>query len=163
MQAKLWSISGLAVELARDRRSLASALEGLEPDETGKDGAGRMMRRYRMARVVEHLFGRSRGEALDGSYERARRDKETADKLALENALRRGELAEVSQVQSTWADHIAAARAKLLSMPTKLGPQLTHVADPNIIAGRIRAEVYAAINELAAWEPPASDDGVHQT
>lgn len=78
-----------------------------------------------------------------------------AEKVEAENAVRRGELAELSAVAEQWSAHIHSARAKLLSMPSKLGPQLTHVADPTVIAARIRAEVYAALVELGGG---ADDD-----
>lgn len=95
---------------------------------------------------------------LNGEQEKARRDKESADKLAMENATRRGELARVDEVVRFVSDHNAAARAKLLSLPPKLSPQLVGINDPNVIAAAIRAELYAALAELAEWVPPA--DGV---
>jgi phage terminase Nu1 subunit (DNA packaging protein) len=72
-----------------------------------------------------------------------------AEKVEMENAIRRRQLADVAAVQAIWADHILAARAKLLSLPSKLGPQLANGTDPAAIAGRIRAEIYAALDELA--------------
>jgi phage terminase Nu1 subunit (DNA packaging protein) len=76
-----------------------------------------------------------------------------SDKYEMENALRRGELVDVEVVRGAIADHIVAARAKLLAMPTKLGPQLTNVSDARIIAIRIKTEVSAALAELASYEP----------
>ena len=90
---------------------------------------------------------------LNGEQEKARRDKESADKLAMENAARRGELARVADVVEFVSDHNAASRAKLLSMPAKLSPQLVGINDPNVIAAAIRAELYAALAELAEWVP----------
>ena len=55
-------------------------------------------------------------------------------------------MAEVAQV---WQNHILAAKAKLLSMPAKLGPQLVNNTDAASIAARIREEIYAALIELA--------------
>lgn len=72
-----------------------------------------------------------------------------AEKAEAENAIRRGELADTSAVAAMWIEMIASARAKLLSMPTKLGPQLANVADVGTIATLIRTEVHAALSELA--------------
>lgn len=112
--------------------------------------------------LVEWLVGLRAGGS-DHADQRQRLAAAQAEKVETENAIRRGELAVISEVQTGWAEHIAAARAKLLSMPTKLGPQLTNVADPNVIGTRIRVEINAALGELAEWEPPAppvnSDDG----
>src|SRR5688572_18863745 len=119
MQAELWTLSGLAVELDRDRRALAKALEGLEPDSEETDGAGRVTRRWRMARVFQHLVGG--GEGLDAAHERARKDKEMADKLALENAVRRAELVEASVVSGEWASIVSNVRARLIQLPDAIG------------------------------------------
>jgi phage terminase Nu1 subunit (DNA packaging protein) len=87
-----------------------------------------------------------------------------AEKVETENAVRRGELAVMSEVQRVWSDHIAAARAKLLGIPAKLAPQVTGIHEPNVIAAAIRAEITAALAELAEYEPaetgPEQADGV---
>ena len=81
-----------------------------------------------------------------------------AEKVEAENAVRRGELAELGSVAAEWSALIHACRAKLLSMPSKLGPQLIHVADPTVIAARIRAEVYAALVELGGTDDDTDTD-----
>lgn len=155
MKAELWTLNALAVELARDRRSLARDLDDLEPDAEETDTAGRTTRRYRMARVFSHLMGN--GEFDD---QRERLAAAQAEKVETENAVRRGELAVMSDVQRVWADHIAAARAKLLAIPAKLAPQITGIHEPNVIAAAVRAEVTAALAELAEYEaPPGPDEG----
>jgi phage terminase Nu1 subunit (DNA packaging protein) len=73
-----------------------------------------------------------------------------ADRAQMENAARRGELLEVASVESEWSDLVLAFKAKMQTLPTKLGTQLTNVGDANIIATRIRVEVNAALAELAA-------------
>jgi len=72
-----------------------------------------------------------------------------AEKVETENRIRRGELADTKQMLEMWSGVLAAVRAKLLSLPTKLGPQLVNTAEPAIIASRIRTEVYSALDELA--------------
>lgn len=103
--------------------------------------------------LVAYYLGKVAGQG-EFDDQRQRLAAAQAERVETENAIRRGELAVVAQVQDGWAEHISAARAKLLSMPTKLGPQLTNVASPNIIATAIRVEVNAALAELADWEPP---------
>lgn len=80
-----------------------------------------------------------------------------AEKAEAENAIRRGELADTKDVAVKWIGMIASARAKILSLPTKLGPQLANVADVGIIAGLIRAECYAALAELAQPDSYAAE------
>ena len=52
MQAQLWTVSGLAVELGRDRRTIAKQLEGLAPDEEETRRGGAVTRRWLLARVI---------------------------------------------------------------------------------------------------------------
>jgi hypothetical protein len=146
MQAQLWTISGLAVELAQDRRSLARRLEGLEPDEESEDKAGRVSRKWRMARVVAHMAGVSTD--LDANKERARKDKESADKLALENARTRGELAAVTEIADWYGAHIDRCSTRLDQIPDALG----QLCDPRIAAIVIpecRRLIHEARAELA--------------
>ena len=67
MTKQLWSINALSVELGTDRRTLAKRLADLPPDEE-KAQAGKRVRRWRLARVLEHLSrspGRSRQEDIE--------------------------------------------------------------------------------------------------
>jgi len=146
VQAQLWTISGLAVELAMDRRSLARRLEGLEPDQEDENKAGRVSRKWRMARVVGHLAGNS-GD-LDANKERARKDKESADKLALENARTRGEMAPIADIAEWYGAHIDRCCTRLDQIPDALG----QLCDPRIAAIVIpecRRLIHEARAELA--------------
>lgn len=90
-----------------------------------------------------------------GEYEdqRQRLAAAQAEKVERENLVRAGELIEVPEVVRGWGEHIAAARAKLLAMPMKLGPQMLNITDAGVAAGKIRVEVHAALTELAQWKP----------
>ena len=81
--------------------------------------------------------------------ERTRLAKEQGDKLAIENSIKRGELVYVSDVVQAWSEHISGAKAKLLSLPSKVAPQLVNQPNANVIAARIREEVDTALIELA--------------
>lgn len=101
--------------------------------------------------LVEWLVARS---STDGEYDnqRERLAAAQAEKVEAENAVRRGWLADTRSVLVAWGDLVAAFRAKVLSIPTKLAPQLTNVSDPKLISDRIRAELYAALAELATGD-----------
>lgn len=172
MTPQLYTLSWLAQELCRDRRALARELEGLTPDEEVEHGA-RTERRWKLRRVFEHLLTQSAGEEDDD--QRQRLAAAQADRYEMENEQRRGQLIEVSEAITIAVEHIGAARAKVLSMPTKCAPQLINVADPNAIESILRTEAYAVLDELADWVPslgaptsggngthlekPADDDG----
>ncbi len=152
MQSRLWTLNALAVELGRDRRSLARALEGLEPDECRQAGS-RTDRKYRLVRVIEHLYARDPGgEELDPAKERARKDKEAADKLALENAETRGDLARVSVMAREVATLLGDHRQNALSVPTKLAPILVGL-DADRIRSKLEDAVYELLGDLADYRP----------
>lgn len=102
----------------------------------------------------------------DGEFDdqRERLAAAQAERVEAENAVRRGQLADVAAVAAVWTDHVAACRARLLSLPSKLSPQLTGINDPNVLAAAIRAEINAALAELSEYELPAepgdTGDGV---
>jgi hypothetical protein len=155
MQAQLWTLSGLSVELALDRRSLAKKLEGLEPDEEDENKAGRVSRKWRMARVVAHMAGTATD--LDANKERARKDKESADKLALENARTRGELAAVTEIADWYGAHVDRCSTRLDQIPDALG----QLCDPRIAAIVIpecRRLIHEARAELAVDVRRTEDD-----
>jgi phage terminase Nu1 subunit (DNA packaging protein) len=56
-------------------------------------------------------------EAIDPDYERARKDKEMADKLALGNARLRGEMIEVEEVCKMTEGFFGILRSKVMNMP----------------------------------------------
>lgn len=72
-----------------------------------------------------------------------------AEKVETENKVRRGELVDAKAMVDLWKDICLSVRAKLISMPSKLGPQLVNISEPAVIASRIRTEVYTALDELA--------------
>jgi phage terminase Nu1 subunit (DNA packaging protein) len=94
--------------------------------------------------------------------QRERLNAAQAEKVEAENAVRRGELADVAQVTAAWVDHIAAARAKLLAIPSKCASQLTGITDANVLAAGLRAEISAALAELADYDVPAEPDAASE-
>jgi hypothetical protein len=82
-QRRLYSVSDLAVELTRDRRTMSDKLRNVPADgELNGRPAWFMMTAVRAVYL-------DREGTLDGEYERARKDKELADKTALQNAVTR--------------------------------------------------------------------------
>jgi phage terminase Nu1 subunit (DNA packaging protein) len=149
------------VELARLNQQQAAYLLGVT-SRTLRDWADAPRNRdgtYDARDLVKWYATRNTLAATDDfENQRERLAAAQAERVEMENAIRRGQLAECAAVQAGWADHIAAARAKLLSLPAKLGPQLTNISDASVAADKIRADIYAAIDELSEWELPETDD-----
>lgn len=81
-----------------------------------------------------------------------------AEKIERENAIRRGEVVDVLEVEKEWAAFTVACRSRLLGLPAKLGPRLATITDPAKVADEIRKEIREALDELSSYEPPSQDE-----
>ena len=86
-----------------------------------------------------------------------------AEKVETENRVRAGELVDAQEMIAIWSDLLAAVRSKLLSLPSKLGPQLINESDIAIVVARIRAEVYQALAELSESDGSAGQGSTAAT
>lgn len=78
---------------------------------------------------IRHLRASAAGRQAGGGTlslegERARLAKEQADAKAMENALRRGELAEMSKIETAWERMGTEVKRILLAVPADLAPML---------------------------------------
>lgn len=103
----------------------------------------------------ESGFGKwMREQAADtsGGYnyevERARLTHEQANKTALENAELRADLVRMTVVESYWAALGAACRAKLVSLPSKLGALVADAVARVKFIGQAEALIYDALAEI---------------
>ena len=88
--------------------------------------------------------------------ERTRLTKAQADKAEIEAAELARELVRTEDVKLTWGELVAAVRAKLLSLPSKLAPLLAppgKVAEAQALAETM---VHEALSELAGSGLPAN-------
>ena len=95
------------------------------------------------------------GSSLDLSIERARQAKETADKLALENAVSRGELVELAEIQSEWKREVISAKNLLLGIPTRVAPLIAVEGNPAVCRDIVKRVINEALDELSA-DPEAA-------
>ena len=98
---------------------------------------------------LEKMGPNMNSDTPDLVAERTRLAKEQGDKLAIENSIKRSELVYVSDVVSAWSEHISNARAKLLSLPSKVAPQLVNQPNANVIASKLREDIDTLLYELA--------------
>ncbi len=156
MTAKLWTISGLAAELGRDRRLISAALKGIPHD--GKSGR---YKAWHMTTVLEALEG---GDVLDLTAERARLAKAQADDREMKNDLARGDQITVAEFHLMVTSAFARVRAKLLALPSKMAPLVVGAKTAAEAQAMLRDTVHDALNELAA--PTAAgvsaDDGFNE-
>lgn len=105
--------------------------------------------RYLQA-ALEKRGPNTNSDTPDLVAEKTRLAKEQGDKIALENAIKRGQLIYADDAAEIWSDHISHAKSKILVIPSKLAPQLVNIDNANVIAGKLRDELDAALAELAS-------------
>ena len=99
---------------------------------------------------------------LDPAQERARKDKELADKTALTNAATRKELLPRADVHVAVTASFARVRARLLSLPTKMAPLVLGESSLPAVQEKLSNATNEALAELAGTivaGVPVSDDG----
>jgi phage terminase Nu1 subunit (DNA packaging protein) len=143
MTSRLWTISGLATELGRDRRTISAALRTVPPD--GKSGR---YNAWRLSTAMEALGGRD-GAKLDLTTERARLAKLRADAIAMKNAQMRGELLPFAEVLATNQAILSAVRARLLALPSRLAQPSALASDPAEVQELLRVAIYDVLTELS--------------
>lgn len=108
-------------------------------------------------RLREQAAGRMGAPAgddgLDLVQERARLAKEQADKTAMENAARRGEMVDAKEVARAVGQMLGMARARLLALPARFATIGT--ADPAKARAKAKELIDEALDELA--RPPFDD------
>lgn len=104
---------------------------------------------------IRHLRGIAAGRAGDGDSdlslveERARKAKEEADRLEMENARRRQELVLREDVDSAVLAAFARVRSRLLVLPQKVAPALHDASSLADIENIVRQEIHRALKELS--------------
>lgn len=89
------------------------------------------------------------GEVLDLTAERARKAKEEADRLEMQNAQMRGELVARGDVEAGVIGAFSRVRAKLIGLPAKVAPLVAAMTEPRECETAIRKPLYDALDELA--------------
>ena len=85
----------------------------------------------------------------DYHKEKARLTRLQADRAESELAERMGQLLDADDVAQTWADMIGRVRNKLLAMPSKIAPLVSHVTEPAEIQQITDDLIRDALEEMA--------------
>ena len=97
------------------------------------------------AHLREQAAGRSGSATL--TDERTRLAREQADKVAMANAVARGEMIPARQVQTEWAGILRDVRAAMLAVASRCGSTLSHLTVRDVAT--IDAEIRSALEALA--------------
>ena len=90
------------------------------------------------------------GEMLNPQQELARKNKELADKTALENEVRRGELIETDDVEAAWSDILMRVKSRMLRIPSAVAPLILGEEDQVVIQEAVEDMVRDALSEMSA-------------
>lgn len=143
--SELVAITGLPERTLRDWRK-----KEILPAELELDTAIRS--------IIIHLKQKQSDPNADELYaERVRLTKAQADHKELQVAELEGRLIEVGAAKKAWISLVTAFRAKILTVPTKLAPQLTNlsVAEAEYL---IRDQLYEALAELSQGQDQDGPD-----
>lgn len=143
--ARLLGISERRIRELRDR--------GTIPD----NGRGRYVLGIAVPAYSEHIRALGAGwkgegeggEVLDLTAERARKAKEEADRLEMQNAVMRGELLARSDVDAAVIEDYSRVRAKLLGIPSKVAPLVAATSEPREAEGLVKRAINEALQELS--------------
>lgn len=112
---------------------------------------------------IRHLqagaAGRLKSGPLDANQERARKDKEMADKTALQNGLMRREIVTRSFFHRFMTEAFSRCRAKMLAIPSKLAPVVIHLDSIPAAQAKLTDAVHEALAELAETAVEATSAG----
>lgn len=104
---------------------------------------------FESAEALRAIYLPTGNEQLDGNHERARKDKELADKLSLENKVRRKELIPLDVVIHGVGGLIANANSKLRQIPHAIGQHVPADIRPRVV-GESAKLVGEALGDLAS-------------
>jgi hypothetical protein len=150
-QRLLKTVHGWAVETGKSDKVIREALKDTKPD--GFRGDKQPL--YFLSTVIAAIEGVD--QSLDANRERARKDKEHADKLALENARTRAESVATAQVVREVGDMLTAFRTRIVAIPDAIG-QILDAATARTVVPAVRGKVYEALTEIADYRPGVSGE-----
>lgn len=114
-------------------------------------GAGKQGNTYNPAEVIKWMRRKDSGEkpATSIDEERQRKLRHEADMLEMENEEKRGELMKVQTVERDLIEKLSRFRARVLSIPKKLAPQVVAERELAVVETLLETQLHEALNELA--------------
>lgn len=110
---------------------------------------------------IRHLRKAKAGQNVDASLsaERSRLASAQADHQEMVNQLKRGELLPAAEVRAAGEAMIAASRARLLALPSRVAPEVVGVDGLAQVVGILDDAVREALEELSGIVIEPTDDG----
>jgi phage terminase Nu1 subunit (DNA packaging protein) len=148
-----------AAELAgiTDRRLRQLEADTENPDPPPREAAGYPLRAFGTwlrRRALAEVVQTPEGESLSLDAQRARLARAQADLTELRAAEFARELVRVADVETEWGRMLGALRSRLLSLPTRVAPDVAVESDPAVCATIVQDVVIEALGELSGSGVP---------
>jgi phage terminase Nu1 subunit (DNA packaging protein) len=114
---------------------------------------------WMIQREIGKLSVHDDGTVYNFEAEKARLTHEQAEKVAMENAVRRGELVDTGRVAGWWASIITNAKQRLLAIPTKAAPLVLGRASLPEVRDQLESLINEVLLELSTTDPLACGSG----
>ena len=124
--------------------------QGLPCISAGRRGQAAKFDTQEVIEWIKNKDAGEGGEVFDYKVEQARLTKLKADNEELLKREKEGSLGNAEDVFVAWSQLLANFRAKILSLPSKLAPELADLDDPREIQGLLKGRLYEALEELQA-------------
>jgi phage terminase Nu1 subunit (DNA packaging protein) len=148
---KIVSKAELSLILGNNEKTIFRWLkEGLPIEEQGSRGKES---KFDTEKVINWLLTRSNNTDEELKKSRIRMANAQAEKTEIEIDEMRGNLIALDKMKQLWAGVLAKFRARILSIPSRLTPQIAIQRDPKMTEKLIKDALYEALNELAEYDP----------
>lgn len=118
-----------------------------------KNGSFELMPTVKKYILYLKASGDSKGGEIDLIKEKAMHERAKREIAEMELAQMKGIMHNAADVEKVMNDMLAAFRAKLLGMPSKVAPLLIAQNEIAIIQDILQKEVYEALEELSNYDP----------
>jgi terminase small subunit / prophage DNA-packing protein len=142
--------------LGKSERTLTEwQKEGMPIKKAGERGQSNT---YDTEKVIDWLL--KRASDSEGEMEKAklRLIMAQAEMEELKVKEKKEELISLEKMKYLWANVLGSFRSRVLSIPTRLTPQIMIHKDPKKIERLIKDALYEALNELAEYDPESNSE-----
>ena len=137
------SINEIATWTGLDRRTIGRRLESLTP-ESGPNRS----RLYETRQALPLLYGQGE-ERLDPGQELARLNAARRRQIDMQNERTAGLLIPKDEVAAAWAENVAIAKGRLLSLPSRVSNEVLRLKTQREIENTLKDAVIAILTELS--------------
>lgn len=114
---------------------------------------------WMIQREIGKLSVHDDGTVYNFEAEKARLTHEQAEKVAMENSVRRGQLVDTEKVAGWWASIITNAKQRLLAIPTKAAPLVLGLKTLPEVRDQLETTINEVLLELSTTDPVAGGSG----